>query len=303
MNALTKTDEITKAIDRADLADSTKAQYRKAIKNALEADVNIADAGQLADYALTLSKSSKSFLKAAVRLWSKGIEFEAKGQARPDNVDVVLATVYRVEALNEAIKVKGENGTKAHSWLSQAEIKRLLEYCKEKTLKCQRDKIILGLLCGAGLRRDELVRLTFADIKHQPIAGRIRTVLDITGKGDKNRVVPISNSLATALDEWVRPTGGQGRIARSVSQAGKLGETISAIGIFKIVNRAGATIGFPGLAPHDLRRSFAQIGYEAGVPIVQISEVLGHSSIATTQKYLNLKLNLETTVSDFVPFE
>lgn len=72
--------------------------------------------------------------------------------------------------------------------------------------------------------------------------------------------------------------------------------------IFALVCRRGAKIGKPHLAPHDLRRTYAQLGYEAGVPITQISKLLGHASVATTQRYLNLDLDLETTVSDFVPF-
>jgi integrase len=47
----------------------------------------------------------------------------------------------------------------------------------------------------------------------------------------------------------------------------------------------------------------AQIGYEAEVPITQISKQLGHSSIATTQRYLNMELDLVTTISDFIPLD
>jgi integrase len=68
------------------------------------------------------------------------------------------------------------------------------------------------------------------------------------------------------------------------------------------VSKAGAAIGKPDLAPHDLRRTYAQLGYEAGVPITQISKLLGHANVATTQRYLNLDLDLSTTVSDFIPF-
>ena len=60
-------------------------------------------------------------------------------------------------------------------------------------------------------------------------------------------------------------------------------------------------IGLPELAAHDLRRSYAQIGYDAGIPITQIGRLLGHSSVETTQRYLNLDLDLEVTASDFVP--
>ncbi len=64
---------------------------------------------------------------------------------------------------------------------------------------------------------------------------------------------------------------------------------------------AGQAIGKNELAPHDLRRTYAQLGYEAGIPITQISKLLGHASVATTQRYLNLDLDLNTTISDFIP--
>ena len=87
----------------------------------------------------------------------------------------------------------------------------------------------------------------------------------------------------------------------------RLGERISQVGIFDIVRKRGRLIGFDGetrpeLAAHDLRRTYAQLGFEAGVPITQISKLLGHSNIAITQRYLNLELDLETTISDFIPF-
>ena len=70
---------------------------------------------------------------------------------------------------------------------------------------------------------------------------------------------------------------------------------MSAQGLFNLARKYGAAIGKPELAPHDLRRTYAQIAYEAGVPITQISRLLGHESIETTQRYLNLDLDLETT--------
>jgi integrase len=75
----------------------------------------------------------------------------------------------------------------------------------------------------------------------------------------------------------------------------------SAVAIFHLVKKYGKQIGKPGLAPHDLRRTYAQLGYNAGVPITKISVLLGHSSVETTQEYLNLNLDLESTASDFVP--
>ena len=77
--------------------------------------------------------------------------------------------------------------------------------------------------------------------------------------------------------------------------------SMSSVAIFRLINKYGNLIGVPGLAPHDLRRTFSQLGYEAGVPITQVSKLLGHANVATTQRYLNLDLNLESTASDFVP--
>lgn len=306
MTALTtikpaQTDILAMIDSNPKLADSTKMQYKKALTNALAAGVSLTDAGSLATYATDLSKSSRSFLKAAIRLWSKHVVIQAKSQATPENIAAVQATEARFEALNESIKVEASKGQKAHTWLTQAEVKRLVGSCNTKTAIGKRDRVILGLLVGAGLRREELAQLTFDDVILQPVAGKMRTVLNVRGKGAKDRVVPISDAIAAALDEW-RIIAGPGYIARNVTKGGAIGDSISAVGIFHIARNAGDVIGYPDLAPHDLRRTYAQLGYEAGIPITQISKLLGHSSVATTQRYLNLDLNLETTISDFIPF-
>ena len=61
-------------------------------------------------------------------------------------------------------------------------------------------------------------------------------------------------------------------------------------------------MGKAELQPHDLRRTYAQLGLKAGIPLEQISRLLGHASIKTTQRYLKIDLDLEMTISDFVPF-
>lgn len=287
------------------LAATTKTKYRRVTIAFLEAGGNLANAYDLADYTADVSNTAKSHLKAVVKLWAAAVLQDVNANAQPTPAAMATADAIerRLAAIMNAIHVEATNGHKAHFWLSQADVRRLLRTCNNDSLKCQRDKIVLGILVGAGLRRDELVRLEFGDLKHQPIRGKIRVVLDLVGKGQKARVIPISDHLAAAIDAWHKPCRSRGRIARSVNKAGRLGESLSPIGIFKIVSQAGQAIGYPGLAPHDLRRTYAQIGYEAGVSITQISKLLGHASIATTQKYLNLDLDLETTVSDFVPFE
>jgi integrase/recombinase XerC len=160
---------------------------------------------------------------------------------------------------------------------------------------------VLGLMLGAGLRREELATLTFDALKEQPMkGGKMRAVLEVIGKGAKSRVIPISALLAGRLKEWQTITGG-GRVARSLGIGKRLGDSMSPVAIFKLVSKYGRKIGLPGLAPHDCRRTFAQLGFEAGIAVTQVSKLLGHADIATTQRYLNLSLDLESTASDFVP--
>lgn len=283
------------------LQPSTKAKYSRAITGYLETGGSLADAGALAAYAGRLPKSGRAFLKAAVRLWGDDVALKAKAGATPENVAAIQATIFRIEALNEAIQVEASKGQKAHTWLSQSEVKRLLDSCNLATTQGKRDRIVLGLLVGAGLRREELANLRFEHIVTLPLAGKFRTALNVCGKGAKDRVAPLSDRLAAALDEWGAILGSAGAIARSISKNGIIGDSLSAVGIFEIVSRAGGAIGRPELAPHDLRRTYAQLGYEAGVPITQIARLLGHANVATTQRYLNLD-HLSTTISDFIPF-
>jgi len=290
-----------KAIDRADLQPTTKAKYKREIANLAQAGINPLDLEALTAYADGLKSSRKSFLKSALRLMTIDFEQAVKGSATPDNIAQVQAGVYRLEAMRGAVSVKARKGTKAHTWLSQKQVTELTKLCGDD-LEGRRDWIILGLLLGAGLRREELASLTFDALKQQPAkGGKLRDVLQVKGKGAKDRVIPIKPILAERLREWKEAVKGGGLVARSLGMGKKLGEKMSAVAIFQLVRKYGALINCPELAPHDLRRTYAQLGYEAGVPITQISVLLGHSSVATTQKYLNLNLDLETTVSDFIP--
>lgn len=292
--------DILAAINRANLAGSTKKKYSAMVTRYLDTGGDPYNAAQLAAFAQGLPASGRAFLKAAVHLYTDKLALDIKAMARPEKVDAVQANLYRIEALQEAIKAPHPKGIKAHTWLNQKQVKALLNTCDD-SLTGQRDRIALGLLVAAGLRREEAAALTFDGTKLQPVGDKMRTVLAVKGKGAKNRVVPISDRLANAIDEWGKQIYHQGRILRSIVRSGQLRNSLSTVGIFHIVQRHGAQIGNPELSPHDLRRTYAQLGYEAGVLITQISKLLGHTSVTTTQRYLNLDLDLETTVSDFIP--
>jgi len=294
---------VIRAIEQAALADSTKSKYLRAVENYLETGRDLFDATQLSEYAVMQCDSVRAFLKASIRLVSKQVERDIKNQANPQNVTAVQAMLYRLDALRNAVPTKKVKGRKMHTWLSAAEVKLLFETCDTSDLTGKRDKLLLGLLVAAGLRREEAANLTFGDVIRQANGDKVRTVLQIRGKGAKDRIVPISDRLADAIDDWSKSANiTEGRILRSFDRRGNMRDSLSPQGIFQIVNAHGVQIGKIGLAPHDLRRTYAQLGYEAGIPITQISRLLGHASVATTQRYLNLDLDLNTTISDFVPF-
>lgn len=288
------------ALDRANLQPSTRLKYRREIEALYLAGVNPADHAALQRYADGLKSSRKQFLKSALRLMTLDFEQQIKAGATPANIAQTQAALYRLEAMREAVQVPQHKGTKAHTWLSPRQVQEITSLPGED-VEGKRDYIVLGLLLGAGLRREELATLTFDALKGQPTkSGKVRDVLEVTGKGNKTRVIPISEKLGDHLREWKAITGG-GKVARSLGMSKQLGESMSSVAIFQLVNKYGARIGIPELAPHDLRRTYAQLGYEAGVPITQISTLLGHSNVATTQKYLDLSLDIESTASDFIP--
>ena len=297
-------DRVIALIDRSPkLADTTKDKYKHIAQEYLESGRLLTNPFQLAGFADSLPPSRRTHLKSVVRLWTKEAEHYVKATVHPtpEDVAVATATLMKLEALNDAVYAPQPLGQKTHEWLEPKEVERLLQTC-DGSVKGKRDRIVLGLLVGAGLRRTEASQVTFSNIKYQPIGGYKRAVLAIEGKGARKRSVPISADLSDALSGWCAFVGDSERIARSVHRNGELGKSLSVIGIFKIVREHGEAIDKPKLAPHDLRRTYAQLGYENGVPVSQISRLLGHSSIVTTQRYLNLEIDLDKTASDYVPF-
>jgi integrase len=260
MNAITTTNpqqffgvDPFATIQQSLLQPSTKAQYTRALEKYLATGASLTDTQALINYASGLKASARAFLKAALKLWAERVKTIFKGQATPENVNAIQASIYRLEALNEAIETKASVGTKAHTWLSLLEVKALLGQCDVTTLQGKRDKLALGLLVGAGLRREELAGLRFEDVKAQGD----RMVLEVCGKGAKMRVIPISRALAAAIEE-MKPLVNGGFIIRSLNN-GATGETISGASLYNLTGKYGAAIGKPELQPHDLRRTYALI--------------------------------------------
>lgn len=244
--------------------------------------------------------SGRSFLKAALRLLFSDLQTDLEASANPENIGQVQAQLLNINAMMKSIQVHSEKGNRTHIWLSREQVEQITALPDLTTVRGLRDYVVLAVLLGAGLRREEEENLTFDCLLQQPSKNGMRDVLAVTGKGDKRRTVPISPKLARHLRAW-KELAGDGYILRSINKGGVINGSLSAIGIHNIVRQYGAQIGLPELDSHDMRRTYARLGYDAGIPVEQISKLLGHADVKTTMRYLGIDIDLDSTISDFIP--
>ncbi len=191
-------------------------------------------------------------------------------------------------------------GTKAGNWLTREQCERLLQAPGGDTAMAVRDRAILACLVGAGLRRAECASLT---VEHfQQREGRW-CIVDIIGKRNKARTVPVPAWCKALVDLWTSAAGiTSGLVFRQASWSRDkfvVGEAgLSDKGIARAVSRYAGETGAIGIAAHDLRRSFAKLAHAGGSDLAQIQICLGHESLATTQKYLGSELNYSDSAAD-----
>lgn len=151
-----------------------------------------------------------------------------------------------------------------------------------------RDKAILEVLYGCGLRVSELVALDVSDVDLGE--GLVR----VFGKGSKERIVPIAGYAAQAVSEYLthgrpylrakRSTASADRSALFVNQRGG---RLTRQAVFALVKRYGARAGLD-IHPHTLRHSFATHMLQGGADLRSLQEMLGHADISTTQIYTHV---------------
>lgn len=277
---------------------TTRQRYEKAIANYQEATGRpLADAHALGSYAATLTISQQRHLSAAVTFWTKQQIQRLKTAVTPETTTETQAAVMRLEALQNVVMVKGVKGNKAHTWLTLLQQEKLLTAPKLKTVKGRRDHVALRLLLGCGLRREEA---TAARFDHMGNMGET-AVLHVVGKGDKRRTIPLDGRFHKLLLVWQGEVG-DGYILRSVAKGGAVGDSLSDVGLFKLVRAYGRKIGQGNLAPHDMRRTFAENLRVHQVDLPTISNLLGHESVETTMRYLNMEVDLSIKPSAFLPW-
>lgn len=150
-----------------------------------------------------------------------------------------------------------------------------------------RDRAALELLYASGIRVGELTRLDLDDVDDE------RQVLRVLGKGDKERTVPFGRPAREALDQWRRI--GRPQVANASSGPalflGRRGRRVDQRQVRSAVHSLLAHVpDAPDLGPHGLRHSAATHLLEGGADLRIVQELLGHSSLATTQIYTHVSI-------------
>jgi len=169
--------------------------------------------------------------------------------------------------------------------LSEKEIDILLNSIDQKTEEGIRNKTMILLAYSSGLRVTELCTLKFSNLRLE------QRLLNITGKGKKMRIVPVSIEAALAVDNYLknaRPFFDKGKDKESVFLT-REGTTINRVTFYEILKEACEKCGIrKKVSPHTLRHSFATHLLNKGLDLRMIQELLGHSDISTTEIYTSI---------------
>lgn len=256
-------------IERA-LSPNTVAAYVSDIQAFLKQfgqDAALVSADDIVDYFASregLSKRSQGRMLSSIKAFYNFLLTEGIVYANPcDGLDFPKMGRYLPEVLSVEEVFAMIDGVDTSDWTGL------------------RDKAILELLYGCGLRVSEAVNMDLADI--YPDEGFIK----VRGKGDKERLVPIGESALDAIETYLqaRPRV----IDDNILFAGRRGSRLSRISIFNIIKREAAAAGIRrNISPHTLRHSFATHLVENGADLRVVQEMLGHESILTTEIYTHL---------------
>ncbi len=186
-----------------------------------------------------------------------------------------------------------KSGRKLPDTLSTEEIDRLIAAVDDDTTKGRRDSAMLEVLYSCGLRVSELVALRVGDLFFGE--GYVR----VTGKGDKQRLVPISEVARERIYAYLDKREAA-RSNEEILFLNNRGKQLTRVMIFTILKEAARRAGITKkLSPHTFRHSFATHLIEGGAGIRQVQELLGHESILTTEIYTHLdSKHLQRTVEE-----
>ncbi len=178
----------------------------------------------------------------------------------------------------------GEGKTPA---IGDHQARKLLGAPGTETIKSKRDRAILSTLLFHALRRDELCKLKVRDFRH---ARKGVPHLRVSGKGGKTRYLPLHPGTHALIHDYLDTAGhGEdeaGALFRPIrnNRTGTLEQAITPDGIYKLVRRYSAALGFE-IGVHSLRATAATNALDHQADIAKVQEWLGHANIATTRIY------------------
>jgi len=242
------------------------------------------------------------FTKAIVSAWRVSLEARGLGSS---SIIIRMSAIRKLaaEAADNGllapelaagiarVRSAKSGGIRVGNWRSVRQAQSLLHAPDASTVKGLRDRAILAVLLGCGLRRSEVAALTFTHIQQRD--GRW-CIVDPTGKHGRVRTAPVPAWTKVAIDAWASAASlVDGYLFRPVNRADRLGgERLGEKVVWQMLRQYAEAIGVPGLAPHDARRTCAKLCRAAGGELEQIQLLLGHASVQTTERYLGTKQDL-----------
>lgn len=171
-----------------------------------------------------------------------------------------------------------------------------IDYSK---IGAERDKLVLMMLYGSGLRVSELVSLKLDDLYFE------EEFIKVLGKGNKERLVPLSNKTAKQIKQYLQYYYNEFQTQQTGNNLiiNQRGNPISRIYIFKVIKKLAEKAQLSkSISPHTLRHSFATVMIEAGADLRAVQQMLGHENLTTTEIYTHLdKSYLKTVIEEFHP--
>src|SRR5882762_7584675 len=248
------------------------------------------------------------FTKATVSAWRVSLEARGLGSS---SIIIRMSAIRKlaVEASDNGLiapelaagiaRVKSAKsvGIRVGNWLSLRQAQALLSAPDIATMKGLRDRAILAVLLGCGLRRSEVAALTLTHVHQRD--GRW-CIVDLVGKHGRVRTVPMPTWVKKAVDAWASAAGViNGQVFRAVDRGDRVRAlALSEKVVWQLLQEYSAAIGAPGIAPHDLRRTCAKMCRAAGGELEQIQLLLGHASVQTTERYLGTRQDLVHAPND-----
>ena len=253
------------------MSQNTVASYCSDIESFLNyytSDLSLVKSGDVEEYLATqtdLSKRSQARMLSALRSFFKWLVLEGNLKDNPCD------------------KVEGPKlGRYLPDTLSVDEVVSIIDAVNTSTWMGKRDKALLEILYGCGLRVSEAVGLK------QNLLYLDEGFVRVIGKGDKERLVPIGEAASDAIVAYLEDRPAE--IASSEYLfVNRYGKPLSRVSAFKIVKAAAVLAGVrKKISPHTFRHSFATHLIENGADIRLVQEMLGHESVSTTEIYTHI---------------